>query len=244
VIVLHGLFGAGGNLGALSRSLRDAYAVHALDLPGHGKSGWLPEYAIPGMAESVFQWIREQDLGRVHIVGHSLGGKVAMQLALSHPQSVISLTVADIAPVVYGGSHDAVFAALKAVSSASCGSRSEAAAVMRAYLEEEGVIQFLLGSLRREPGGEYDWLMDVEGLSRDYSALMLAPGGTETFGGPALFIKGENSAYIQEKHRAAIEERFSSASLKVMQGCGHWLHVEKPDLFNSIVRRHLEAASV
>jgi esterase len=241
VILLHGLFGAGGNLGALARNLGDSFRVYALDLPGHGKSQWLDAYSLSAMAGCVYQWMQREELGPANLVGHSLGGKVAMQLALSAPESVMSLTIADIAPVEYPGSHDAVFNALEAVSSSACRSRAQAATVMGNYLQEQDVIQFLLGSLQRLEEGEYVWRMDVAGLRRDYPLLLQAPEANSAFDGPAIFIKGSGSDYIQEKHRSAIEKYFPSASLKVMQDCGHWLHVEKPDLFNSIVRRYLRA---
>ena len=115
VVLLHGLFGAGNNLGALARSLADHYTVHSLDLPNHGRSGWIASAGLGVMADSVARWTAGQGLTSVSVVGHSLGGKVGMELALSNPELIRSLVVADIAPVAYPPSHDAVFAALSAV---------------------------------------------------------------------------------------------------------------------------------
>ena len=136
VVLLHGLFGAGGNLGALARALQDRFEVCSVDLPNHGRSGWSPQTDLAGMSLHLLEWMDDEALNAAAIVGHSLGGKVAMQLALEQPARVSALVVADIAPVAYPPQHDAVFAALQAVASAQCRSRKAAAELMHEYLEE------------------------------------------------------------------------------------------------------------
>ena len=239
VILLHGLFGAGGNLGALARALQVEFAVFSVDLPNHGRSGWLVNPDLPAMAHSVRHWMDEAGLSRAHLIGHSLGGKVAMQLALRYPQWVESLIVADIAPVSYTAHHDAVFAALEAVAAGQCSSRDAAAKLMRVHLQEEAVIQFLLTSLQRDAQGIYSWRFDLSGIRDSYSAMLAAPQVDQAYTGPVLFIKGGASDYIKEWHWPAIQALFPAATIKVMPGCGHWLHVEKPQLFNGIVSRFL-----
>jgi len=241
LILLHGLFGSGANLGAVARALADSRTVFSLDLPNHGRSAWLDDATLPRMAEQVAAWMDERGLARAQFLGHSLGGKVAMQLALSQPARVAALVVADIAPVSYPPSHDQVFAALDAVAAAGCESRQAAAQLMREHLEEEAVIQFLLTSLRRDADGLYRWRFNLAGLKRDYDAARAAPVAAHPFEGPVLFVKGAESPYIVEAHRAAILERFPRAQLKVLPDCGHWLHAERPALFNSLVRRFLLA---
>lgn len=238
VVLLHGLFGAGGNLGALARSLRDNYTVYSLDLPGHGRSDWLQAYSFPELAYHVHNWLVQEGLQAVHVVGHSLGGKIAMQLALQYPARVQSLVVADIAPVTYPDRHNAVFAALARVAAAECNQRDDAAQLMAETLSEDGVIAFLLASLTRDAQGIYRWRMDVEGLQRSYAALREAPAG-DSWAGPVLFIKGADSDYLLPQHQAQVTRLFPAAQLKVMQGCGHWLHAQKPALFNGIVGRFL-----
>lgn len=239
VVLLHGLFGAGGNLGALARALQATYSVFSVDLPGHGRSAWLADLTLPVMAESVRLWLDDAGLSRAHFVGHSLGGKVAMELALQQPGRVSSLTVADIAPVAYQGRHEAVFAALEAVASRPCASREEAGERMAAHLVEDSVIQFLLGSLQRDAQGHYHWRFDLSGLRAAYPALLAAPTGDRRYPGPVLFIKGSASDYIQPQYWPAVQRLFPAATLKVLAGSGHWLHAEKPVLFNSIVARFL-----
>lgn len=238
VVLLHGLFGMGSNLGALARSLQDDFHVYSLDLPNHGRSDWLPGMNLSEVAAQVLLWLDTRGLQQAAFVGHSLGGKVAMQLALSWPDRIAALVVADIAPVTYENQHDAVFAALQAVVAADCKSRAEAAEVMARFLDEPGVIQFLLLSLVRGVDGRYGWRFNLDGLRQDYDQLRAAPGPGH-YEGPVLFIKGGDSPYILEKHRSSIAARFPNSELKVIPGAGHWLHAEQPRLFNNIVRRFL-----
>lgn len=241
VVLLHGLFGAGNNLGALARALQDSHSVYSLDLPNHGRSGWLEQTTLASVASVLGNWMTHQGLPRAQFVGHSLGGKVAMQLALAQPQRVSALVVADIAPVDYPPRHDAVFAALDAVAAGQCASRSAAAGLMAEHLREEEVIQFLLTSLRRDTDGIYRWRFNLQGLKRGYSAVRAEPDARAPYPGPVLFIKGGESDYIREEHRSHILHLFPQAQMKIMPGCGHWLHAQRPSLFNSLVRRFLLA---
>jgi esterase len=239
IVLMHGLFGAGGNLGALARALQAAFTVLCLDLPGHGRSRWLPKLDLPALADAVRRWMDEENLARVHLLGHSLGGKVAMQLALQYPARVESLIVVDIAPVAYHGQHEQVFDALEAVAARQCNSREEAAAILSRYLREDAVVQFLLASLQRDSQGSYRWRFDLAGLRDAYPALLAAPQAGRAYAGPVLFIKGGASDYIREQDWPTVQTFFPQASLEVMPGCGHWLHAENPQDFNAIVMRFL-----
>lgn len=239
VLLLHGLFGAGGNLGALARNLSEDYSVYSLDLPNHGRSDWVDSMSLDFLANALLGWMSGQGIDRAALVGHSLGGKVAMELALAAPQRVAALVVADIAPVTYPPHHDGVFAALESVRQGGCRSRADAAARMAEHLEEEGVIQFLLTSLVRGEDGVYHWRFNLAGLQRDYAAVRAGPDIDSTYTGPVLFIKGGDSDYILPGHRERVLQLFPAAELKVMPGSGHWLHAEQPALFNAIVRRFL-----
>ena len=239
VILLHGLFGSGNNLGALARALHDSRSVFAVDLPNHGRSDWLEDATLVAMADSLRDWMLHQGIRSAQFVGHSLGGKVAMQLALSQPHLVSALVVADIAPVAYPAHHDEVFAALEAVAAAACDSRAAAAQLMALHLQEDQVIQFLLTSLRRDTDGIYRWRFNLRGLKRGYAGVRAEPEMRAPFGEPVLFIKGGDSNYIQEAHRSHILHLFPAATMKIMPGCGHWLHAQRPSLFNSLVRRFL-----
>lgn len=239
VVLLHGLFGSGSNLGALARALQEHFSVFSVDLPNHGDSPWLEDADLAAMAGTLSAWLQHQGLARADFVGHSLGGKVAMQLALARPELVSALVVADIAPVAYPPHHDTVFAALDAVAAAHCRSRQEAAELMQGYLQEEQVIQFLLSNLRPAGDGTYRWRFNLEGLKRGYHAVRAEPAASRNYPGQVLFIKGGDSDYIRAEHRSHILHLFPRAQLKVMPGCGHWLHVQRPSLFNSLVSRFL-----
>jgi len=239
VVLLHGLFGSGNNLGALARALQDCRCVFTVDLPNHGRSDWMEEATLPAMADCLRDWMLHRGIHSAQIVGHSLGGKVAMQLALSQPQLVSALVVADIAPVEYPPHHNEVFDALDAVAAAACDSRAAAAQLMARHLAEDQVVQFLLASLRRDSDGVYRWRFNLEGLKRGYAAVRAEPDMRAPYRGPVLFIKGGDSKYIMEAHRSHILHLFPGAAMKIMSGCGHWLHAQRPSLFNSLVRRFL-----
>ena len=239
VILMHGLFGMGGNLGALARSLQGEYSVYSLDLPNHGRSGWLADSTLGRLACAVVDWMDGESLESAAFIGHSLGGKVAMEIALAASDRVAALVVADIAPVAYPHHHDAVFAALDAVLAAECRSRAEAAELMSQHLQEEGVIQFLLMSLQRTENGSYAWRFNLEGIKRDYDMVRAEPDVDHPYPGPVMFVKGGESDYILPEHRPRVVSLFPSVEMKVMAGCGHWLHAQQPALFNSIVGRFL-----
>lgn len=241
VVLLHGLFGAGGNLGALSRALREQFRVYSLDLPGHGGSAVPTPFNLPGMAASLTGWMDEQGIDAAGFVGHSLGGKVAMEVALSAPGRVAALVVADIAPVHYPPGHDDVFAALFAVDAAQCRQREEAQLLLAQHVSDPGVVQFLLSDLRRDAAGVLRWRLALQALHAAYPELARAPAGGRSYAGPVLFIKGGESNYLKDSQRPVIEALFPAAQVRVLPGTGHWLHVEKPEVFNGIVQRFLAA---
>lgn len=240
VVLIHGLFGMGSNLGALARSLQDRYQVHSVDLPNHGRSDWLVEADIPSMARALLAWMDREGLESVALVGHSLGGKVAMELALRNPSRINALVVADIAPVSYRASHQAEFAALTAVAEAKCDSRADAQLIMKEYLDQEMVIQFLLKNLVRAEDGVYQWRFNLTGIIAGYESIRASIKPSKPFASPVLFIKGGDSNYILEGHRTDILTLFPAAVLKIMPGCGHWIHSQEPRLFNTLVGRYLD----
>ena len=166
-----------------------------------------------------------------------------MQLALSEPQRVRSLLVADIAPVAYPPRHAPVFAALRAVAEGAPPSREAALQLMRPHVEEEGVLQFLASSLQRDGNGAYHWRLDHAGLERDYAALCAAPAGPAPWQGPALIVRGGASDYVRDAHRPAIAARLPAATIETLPGCGHWLHAEQPQRFNAVAMRFLASVA-
>lgn len=235
VILIHGLFGMGDNLAMVARPLAEHFQVHCLDLRNHGRSPRAGSMTFPDMAGDVGEYLRANGIKRAHLLGHSLGGKVAMQLALTAPDLVEKVVVADIAPVTYHKrGHDDVFAGLLAVDLASLAARRDADSQLAEHIREEGVRQFILKNLYRDETGNFSWRINVEALYACYDQMREGIDG-EPFAGDVLFIKGGDSPYIQESHRETIMRLFPNARLKILQGAGHWLHAEKPAAFNRIV---------
>ncbi len=238
LVILHGLFGTLENWGSQTRTFADQFSVYAVDLRNHGRSPHASECDYASMAADVIELLDDEGLTQVDLLGHSMGGKVAMQLALNHPQRVRRLVVVDIAPVSYPPQHDAVFQGLFSIDLALLSSRGEADRQLATRVSEPGVRQFLLKNLYRH-AGQFAWRMNLEALHRNYQQISEPPQGPAPFGGPTLFIKGGNSDYIQPAHRDAILSRFPATQLKVIEGAGHWPHAEKPSLFNRLVTRFL-----
>ncbi|ARN75996.1 alpha/beta fold hydrolase [Oceanicoccus sagamiensis] len=242
LILLHGLFGMGDNLTSIAKALAGLFTVYQLDLRNHGRSFWADSMRFPEMAADVLAFMDAKAIDHAHLLGHSLGGKVAMQLALSAPERVGRLVVADMAPVYYGGNHDEVFAAINALDLASLASRRDADELLTSYIEEDGVRLFLLKSLYKNEAGQFQWRLNTRVLESRYDDLRQALEAEQPFTGPTLFIKGELSPYIKTDYRDAIESLFSQAQLKIIQNTGHWLHAEKPVAFNNVVKQFLTAS--
>lgn len=240
VVLLHGLFGMGSNLGALARALADRFQVHQLDLPNHGRSSWQTTMDLASLTQVIATYIERNISDSAYVLGHSLGGKIAMQLTLTRPTLVRALVVADIAPVAYPGSHDDVFAAIAAVAAVPPESRTEAGVLMREYIADPGVVQFLLLSLQRGSNGGYVWRFNAEGLREGYDSLRAPPMGA-AYVGPALFVYGVESAYVDEAGMAAASLLFPRAKFTGIEAAGHWLHAEKPEEFNAEVKTFLLA---
>lgn len=236
VILIHGLFGNLDNLGVLGRDLQSQRDVVQLDLRNHGLSPRSPQMTYPAMAQDVLELLDDLNIEHAVVIGHSMGGKVAMSLSALIPQRLAKLVAIDIAPVDYRTrGHDDVFRALRAVTDAGITARSQAAALMRQYLTEEDVIQFLLKSFQQ---GE--WRFNVPALWDQYENIVgwqeLSP-----WPGPVLFIRGENSPYLDDKYRDAILRQFPMARAYVVSGAGHWVHAQKPEAVLRAIHRFLDA---
>ncbi|MEO0442541.1 MAG: alpha/beta fold hydrolase [Pseudomonadota bacterium] len=239
IVAIHGLFGSIENLGMITRLLKDEYAVYAIDLPNHGRSPPIVKVSLSFMAEAVIEWMDTTALEKAHFLGHSLGGKVAMEIALRYPSRVDKLIVADIAPVDYPRRHDDVFAAFQAVDLENISGRNDVDKAMQNHVAEASTRSFLLKNLQKNAGG-WQWRVNLEGLYKDYEHY-IAGNTTEepAFAKPVLFIKGEHSNYILPEHRELTLALFPKASIKVIHDTKHWLHAEKPDIFTGMVKRFL-----
>lgn len=235
IILIHGMFGSLSNLGMLGRSLVDRYRVISVDLRNHGDSPHEQKMDLPTMAADIVELMDDLAIDSATLIGHSLGGKIAMQIALNSPARVAELIVIDIAPVTYSGGQDQALAALVALSKLQVESRSAADQVLGEFIEEAATRAFLLKNLTRDTQGGLGLKLNIASILENYATTLVAAPTGETYMGPALFLKGENSAYIQDKHRPIIEQMFPQVQLQVVAGTGHWLHAEQPSLVNRLI---------
>lgn len=248
LILMHGLFGSLENLGGAAQRLQDEWQIHALDLRNHGKSPHTDSMDYAAMADDVISYMDSQGLERASLLGHSMGGKTAMQVALANPSRVDHLIVADISPVDYKPRHDSILEGMTNLDLSQITSRQQADKALSEFEEVLGIRQFLLKNLVRIPdeereqgdGAQFRWRLNLPVIEACYPALAEAPSAHGPFEGPTLFIKGADSAYIQDKHRDKINKLFPSAELQVIEGTGHWLHAEKADTFATLCRRFLQ----
>ncbi|MBL4820144.1 MAG: alpha/beta fold hydrolase [Gammaproteobacteria bacterium] len=244
LVILHGLFGSLKNWNFHARELASQFAVYSLDLRNHGDSPHENSMTYPVMAEDVLEFLDAREIRQAHILGHSMGGKVAMQLALDQPRRVNKLLVVDIAPVRYEknrGDHEDVFLGLAAVEPETLASRAEADEVLGRFIDEPEVRQFLLSSLVHNKSGGYRWRFNLTALKSNYDNLRDKPDADKPCEGDVLFVKGALSNYIQEQDRKEIMALFPAAKVKIVMGAGHWVHAQKPQVFNKIAREYFMA---
>ena len=232
VVILHGLFGTLDNWQGIAKTLSTQYTVFTLDMRNHGRSPHTPapfNYDI--MAEDVATFLQNNWIYEARVIGHSMGGKAAMQLAFSYPDLVKKLVVIDIAPKTYQGGHESVLAALNSIDLTQLADRKEAEAQLMAQLQNDtSTVQFLLKNLSRRPateGGGFEWKMNLPVLMSEYPTIMGDVTG-DTFDKPTLFVRGGDSDYILDKDWTAIQTRFPQAQLETIEGAGHWVHADQP----------------
>jgi len=260
LLILHGLFGSLSNWGWHSKQLADSYAVYGVDLRNHGDSPHAPDMNYPLMARDVAGLLGDLGIASCAMIGHSMGGKVAMQLALTEPGLLDKLAVVDIAPVQYASSADGHLAVLDGMAKLNfeqVNSRRDAELFLRDYIKDEETRQFVLTNLARGEGagketgeasgkdgghGEgnrYHWRLNLEAITANYDRLREKPGPGKPFDKPTLFIKGALSNYIQAEHERETLELFPRARVKVIMETGHWVHAEKPQAVQKILRDFL-----
>ncbi|MDW6093481.1 alpha/beta fold hydrolase [Vibrio rhizosphaerae] len=238
VVLLHGLFGSLDNLGLLARDLKNDYQVIRPDLRNHGLSFQTTTHDYALMAEDIAELIRSLNLPPAIIIGHSMGGKVAMKLAASYPQLVSQLVVLDMAPMKYNQRHhDNVFAGLFAVLEQHPSDREAAMQLLAQHIELASVRQFLGKSLYKE-GDHMTWRFQVEALYNNYEHI-LDWQPIEPVSIPTLFLKGGDSDYINADAQDPIRTQFPEAKAHVIANTGHWLHAEKPQDVLRIIRKFL-----
>ena len=233
LLLIHGLFGSYENLGMIARLLADRFRIINIDLRNHGRSGHSSEMNYALMAQDLTETMDALQLPCAAVLGHSMGGKAAMQLALSQPARVSKLVLADISPVISQARHIGILQALSQIELATLVDRKQADAELQLTISDAGTRAFLLKSLYKDDRG-FHWRFNLSALQTRYHEVLAAPTATGPYPGPVLFIKGGNSDYLLPEHQPTIRQLFPQAKAKVIEGTGHWLHAEKPAAFAKI----------
>jgi pimeloyl-ACP methyl ester carboxylesterase len=238
LLILHGLYGSLENWRSMTRHLSEVFQVFAIDLRNHGRSPHSSEMTYPSMAGDVREFMRAQQLERAHILGHSMGGKVAMQFALLHAEQVERLIVADMAPKAYPTKEKGIVEALLALDPSKFENRKEMEEILAGPIPDLAARRFLLKDLKRDGNGRFHWQMNLRAIRDNYEILTREVTGTP-FQKPTLFLRGEKSRYIKPEDTALIKTLFPNAIVQALEGAGHWLHVETPEAFFRNVRDFL-----
>ncbi|KIL99965.1 Dihydrolipoamide acyltransferase component of branched-chain alpha-keto acid dehydrogenase complex [Paramagnetospirillum magnetotacticum MS-1] len=235
LLILHGLLGSARNWGAVVKALGESRRVLALDLPNHGSSPWTEIMDYPFMARELASVIEHLG-GRAAIMGHSMGGKAAMTLALSRPELVERLVVVDIAPVSYSHTFAPYIKAMRGVPLGEVSSRGEVEAALAGAIPDKGVRAFLMQNLEGGAGG-YRWRPNLAVLGAHMDDILAFPHFPDdtAFQGPTLFVAGETSDYIRPAHEDVIAQFFPKAESVEIPGAGHWVHADNPSAFMSAI---------
>jgi esterase len=235
LIILHGLFGSSDNWHSMCKLLGESFRVFALDQRNHGGSphSWEMNYHL--MAEDLHDFLNQQGLAQAHVLGHSLGGKAAMQFALLFPAGVEKLIIADVSPRAYPPHHQGILNAMLALDPGEYETRRRAEAALAPAIPDLALRQFLLKNLTRNSQGRFDWKIGLREINQNYSALCEAIRSDRPWQQQALFIRGEKSQYLNELDLPLIHTLFPQAQLRTISRAGHLLQVENPQAFLNAV---------
>ena len=232
LLIIHGFLGMSDNWKTLATQYAaEGFQVHALDLRNHGRSFHSEEFTYEAMAGDVLDYCNQHNLAVVDIIGHSMGGKVAMLFAVTHPEKVGKLIVADIAPKYYAPHHDEILDALNAVDFSQKPSRADVEEILKPGIPDFGTRQFLMKSLYWKTPEELAFRFNLDVFSRNRSIVGEQLPENSVFEKPVLFLRGANSRYIKDEDMDLIKTHFPNAQLETVANAGHWLHAENPKVF-------------
>lgn len=239
LIILHGIFGSLDNWFSLGRSLSEFREVFLIDQRNHGLSPHSEEFNYEAMAEDLANFIETHHIKNPAVMGHSMGGKTAMKFAVRHTDMWDKLIVVDIAPKYYPVHHQKIIEALQSLDLSRIDSRKEADEKLAKKISEDGERQFLLKNLQRVSSGGYQWKMNLETIAREIGHVGEGLEDRLATEKPVLFLRGENSHYIEDSDIILINHIFPNARLETIPGAGHWIHADQPQLIFDAVRDFL-----
>jgi pimeloyl-ACP methyl ester carboxylesterase len=234
LIILHGLLGSSDNWHTIGKKLSEFHRVFTVDQRNHGRSPHSEEFTYEVMAQDIKEFMQEHGLSSASLMGHSMGGKVAMKVALSYPQLVDTLIVVDIAPRNYGPQHDSLFDALFSLDLQQFKTRRQVDDALAKNIPSIATRQFVMKNLGRNVDGSFRWKLNLDVIYRNYGAINESIDGAP-FSKPVLFVRGGRSEYIRETDITGIKRLFPSASMVSIQDAGHWVHADAPENFTRIV---------
>lgn len=240
IIILHGLMGSSDNWLPQAKMLGEHYHVWVVDQRNHGQSPHSTEFNYNVLSHDILDFIQEHGIEKPVILGHSMGGKAAMNFSLAHPEKLDKLIVVDIAPKAYDVRHDHIVEALKAVPIETVQSRQEANEALAPHISSEAVRQFLLKNLLRKPEGGFGWRINLPVIDKSLEMISGGLVNDGIFEKKTLFIRGSKSDYILDEDREAIKKIFPNSTMVTME-TGHWVQAEKPEEFVQVVLSFLNA---
>jgi pimeloyl-ACP methyl ester carboxylesterase len=235
LIILHGLFGSLDNWHTLSKKFAETYQVFSLDQRNHGRSPHTDEFNYQILAQDLYDFMQQQNLTNAYILGHSMGGKTAMQFAFTYPEKVRKLIVADIAPKSYPPGHLQLIETLCTIDLKSFSHRKEIDNSLAEKVPDFAVRQFILKNIYLNDEGIFSWKMNLNGIKKNYPELNKAITTDKPFSKETLFVRGEKSPYIQNSDLELINSLFTNAKLITIPKAGHWVHAEAPTEFYEIL---------
>ncbi|GJM59721.1 alpha/beta fold hydrolase [Persicobacter diffluens] len=238
LIILHGLFGSLDNWMTFARAIAAKRTVYLVDQRNHGGSPHAMDHHYEAMADDLEVFFQSHQIEEADIIGHSMGGKTAMQFACEHPEKVKQLIVVDIAPKEYPVHHQLIIEALESIDLSAIKSRGQADEQMSKLIEDFGVRQFLLKGLARGPEG-FRWKFNLEVIKDQIENIVVPLDAQSHFDGPSVFIRGARSNYILEEDFDGILRQFPHASFETIAEAGHWIHAEKPQAFLEVISKYL-----
>ena len=239
LIILHGLFGMLDNWQALAKEFACFFETHIVDLRNHGRSFHATQHNYEVMTEDLLSYLNAYNLDEVSLIGHSMGGKAAMNFACMYPDRVEKLVVVDISPKYYPPHHQEILSGLKAVDRSNLTSRKDADQILSQYFSESAMRQFLLKNLYWRSSTELTFKFNLKVLSDQIENVGQALYTNALFDRPTLFIAGQSSNYIKETDVELIESHFPDFKIVEIPKSGHWVHAENPDQFFDKVSRFL-----
>ena len=240
VLILHGLFGASANWRTVAKRLGSQHRVYVVDQRNHGRSPHAPGMTYDHLARDAMEFLDARDLNRATVIGHSMGGKAAMKLALLYPERVEGLVAVDIAPGAQSpaGARPALDALLE-IDPSGAATRASVESRLAEFLPDTRLRKFMLTNLTRNCDGSYRWRVNVHAIATDFETISGPLEARSVYEGPALFVRGGTSEYVRDSDRNTIRRLFPAADIVTIPGAGHWLHADRPDAFVALVLHFL-----